>query len=52
MAKIDFNGYPKHSIEELDRMYPPDLLLIIEDVLATKKNFVAIFQDLIDIMKY
>lgn len=52
MAKIDFNNHPTKSKEELDRLYPPDLLLIIEDVLASKKNFRLIFQDLIDIMKY
>ena len=52
MAKIDFNGHPKKSKEELDTLYPPDLLLIIEDVLASKKNFNLVFQDLIDIMKY
>ena len=52
MAKIDFNSHPKRSFEELNKLYPPDLLLIIEDVLASKKNFNFIFQDLIDIMKY
>lgn len=52
MAKIDFNGHPKKSKDELDKLYPTDLLLIIEDVLSSKKTFQLIFQDLIDIMKY
>ena len=50
--KIDFNGHPKKSKEELDKLYPPDLLLLIEDVLSSKKTFRMIFQDFIDIMKY
>ena len=52
MAKIDFTNHPKKSREELDQLYPPDLLLIVEDILQSKKTFQLIFQDLIDIMKY
>lgn len=50
--KIDFTNHPKKSIDELDNLYPSDLLLVIEDVLSSKKTFQMIFQDLIDIMKY
>lgn len=49
---IDFNGKPKHSVQELSDRYPPDILFIIEDILQTKSDFRLIFQDLIDIMKY
>ena len=49
---IDFVSHPKKSIEELDSQYPPDLLLIIEQVLGSTRSFQLIFQDLIDIMKY
>ena len=52
MAKIDFNGHPKKSKEELDKLYPADLLLVMEEVLSSKKAFQLVFQDLIDIMKY
>ena len=52
MKDIDFKSIPKQSFEELLAKYPPDLLLIIEDVLADRRNFLFIFQDLIDIMKY
>lgn len=52
MAKIDFNGHPKKSREELEKLYPSDLLLVIEEILSSKKAFQLIFQDLIDIMKY
>ena len=50
--KIDFTNHPKKSRDELDKLYPANLLLIIEDVLSSKKTFQLIFQDLIDIMKY
>ena len=52
MDKIDFNSHPSKSKEELDKLYPPDLLLVIEDILSSKKTFYLVFQDLIDIMKY
>ena len=49
---IDFTGHPKKSEEDLLKEYCPDLLLIIDQVLSSKKTFQIIFQDLIDIMKY
>ena len=49
---IDFRSHPKKSEKELFDQYPPDLLLILDQVLATKKTFQVIFQDLIDMMKY
>jgi hypothetical protein len=52
MVEIDFKKHPKKSAGELDKLYPPDLLLILEDIFATKHTFIVIFQDLIDIMKY
>ena len=52
MKQIDFTSHPKKTIAELDVLYPPDRLLILEDVLSSKKNFNFIFQDLIDMMKY
>lgn len=51
-AFIDFKEHPKKTEEELNKQYPPDLLLIIDQVLSSKKTFQLIFQDLIDIMKY
>ena len=52
MEKIDFNGHPLKTQDELDKLYPPDILLIIEDVLESNKTFQLIFQELVDIMKY
>lgn len=52
MAKINFTDHPKKTVEELDRLYPPDLLFVIEEIFVSKKTFHLIFQDLIDIMKY
>ena len=49
---IDFTGKPKRTPKELEEMYPADILLIVEDILASKKSFQWLFQDLIDIMKY
>ena len=49
---IDFTHHPRLSEAELNKLYPPDLLLIIEDVLKTQRDFVAVFQGLIDLMKY
>lgn len=50
--KIDFTSHPIKTKEELDKLYPPDLLLVIEEILESKKTFRLVFQDLIDIMKY
>ena len=52
LYEIDFHNHPKKSEKELFAQYPPDLLLIIEQVLSSKKTFQMIFQDLIDMMKY
>lgn len=52
MKEIDFKNSPKSTFEELLKKYPPDLLLIIEDILSDKQSFLFVFQDLIDIMKY
>lgn len=49
---IDFTGKPKRTPQELEKMYPMDILFIVEDILASKKSFQWLFQDLIDIMKY
>ena len=49
---IDFRGHPTKTEQELMKEYPPDLLLIIDQVLASKKTFQIVFQDLIDMMKY
>lgn len=52
MKEIDFTNHPKKSEEELAKLYPPDLLLIISDIFQSKKTLHLVFQDLIDIMKY
>ena len=52
MKEIDFTNHPKKSEEELEQLYPPDLLITISDIFNSKKALHLIFQDLIDIMKY
>ncbi len=49
---IDFRNHPRKTEEELLRQYPPDLLLVMDQVLSSRKTFQMIFQDLIDMMKY
>lgn len=49
---IDFKGIPLKSEKELFAQYPPDLMLVMDQVLASRKTFQMIFQDFIDMMKY
>lgn len=50
--KIDFNGHPKKTPEELDAIYNDEHFLIIEEILESNKTYNVIFQDLLDILKY
>lgn len=49
---IDFEKHPSKSEAALLKAYPEDILLIVEDILQSRKHFEFVFQDLIDLMKY
>lgn len=50
-VNIDFMGAPKESLVTLLERYH-NMFLILDDVLASKRSFRIIFQDILDIMKY
>ena len=50
-VNIDYMGKPKETLVELLTRYH-GIYLIMDDVLATKKAFKIVFQDILDILKY
>ena len=52
MASIDYYNRPGESLESLLKKYHPDMYLIMEDVLESKRNFRFIYQQLLDILKW
>ena len=50
--EIDFVNHPRKSKEQLDKLYPGDALFVISEIMKTKADYLTVFQDLIDILKY
>ena len=51
--EIDYYSPPALTWEKLEATYfNPKLVLVIHEIMKTEENFVVIFQDLLDIMKY
>ena len=49
--KIDYQGTPTHSLEELLDMFKLDSYLILDEVFSSKKNYQALYQGILDILK-
>lgn len=48
---VDYYGAPHQTLDELFTKYNSQMFLIIDDVLASHRNFKFIYQDLLDILK-
>lgn len=49
--KIDYLNKPKESLEDLLEKYNLNMYLIMDDVLASHKSYMYVYQQLIDMMK-
>ena len=49
---IDYVSHPKESLMTLLEKYSPDIYLILDDVLSSKRAFKIIYQDMLDILKW
>jgi hypothetical protein len=50
--KIEYYGLPENSLESLLEKYHPNMYLILEDVLESKRTFRFVYQQLLDILKW
>lgn len=49
---IDYDGHPLLSEEELCSTYTEDCVLILDQVLSSKKTWSTVYQHMLDILKY